>query len=1394
MTNKTCGCCEGTRILTPMNRANRPGLSQLHYRAGIHATFLETMRARLSNLCLGDETECRDGDGLYPLQKLTTRDPNDPAIAFLDAWATVADVLTFYQERIANEGYLLTATERRSILELARLVGYKLRPGVAASTFLAFTLEDGHEVEIPAGTRAQSIPGPGELPQPFETSEPLYARDVWNTIQPRLSQLQVLSGTTNAVYLRGLSVDLKQNDAVLVVDASIPNRLETHFRRVHAIEARTEQELTRVFLKGALDLRQLEAQWRVTPTVPSMPDDASESIKTLHKSMNSLASPADELEQLLSKLKNPRNSAAFLRVEIELMISRFEQLKAVLDSFRGITDLRWIERLSDWIEREVIDQNENTTITGTNETLRGIINQLGLRRSAISKPSRLFEGQFIDQSVVPEIIMFLNDDILRPPKDISFVKDSIDEAVKGPIDSLVEAQLQKVDLDIRNLLRTLRDDTLTEDDRILAIKKQQEQLFLLSILFTNFQKDGLGKVDDPETEIIELGFAGLDGSPRRWILGNPEIWPEDFPYSDYCYEYYYYLADEECQKEAKGLADFLYIAITSEQRTTTLSRLVEPLLKPPSRPPANALRLERTIAGTFEEGADAAPRTLTAFQSELKDTLYQAWANTKASPFSPNQSFEVFRKKAVPFGAKFSPEPVYDPDTGEITEHKEWPLLEIGGEITETTETSDGRFYGEITVTIDFRWETLLIKNNELTLNVTYSSPASYQSTETIINGVPVSIRGYVVLDNETNRRYVTSVQIMLWGGSVFSLYPSSQSRAFASARIPYSGRSILTLDAEYDQIVAGSWVAIEWLDEIHEKRIGSSGQNPQTLQVISVETLSKPNYGKVTQLTLSEPWLPYTASSFSLFKEFVVYVQSEPLELAEEPIGVDINGDTIGLNGLYDGLETGRWFILSGERTDIPNTTGIRATELVMLSGIRHTIQQVEVAGELIDLRGDRVHTTIQLTDPLSYSYKRDSISIHGNVTKATHGETRLETLGSGDGNATRQSFTLKQKPLTHIAATTPSGTQSTLEVRVNDLLWQESDNLLWIDSNERGYITSTDNDDNTQITFGDGRYGTRLPTGIENIKAVYRNGIGAIGNVSANQISLLATKPLGVKEVINPLAATGGANRERRDQARRNAPLAVVALDRLVSLQDYTDFIRNFAGIDKASAILLTDGRQQLIHISIAGVNNIPIDQSSDLYQSLEQALNQFGTLPLAIKIDQRELILLVLSARIRLLPEYQWETVAPQIRAKLLDKFSFERRELGQSVRRSEIISFIQQIPGVSYVDIEKLDGITEHTPLRELELLGNEFELKEHITVRMARMQTHHVVERKIETFSSIAARYGVDELDLWDLNQDAGNIETLEIGTNLTIPPRIRPAQIAYLSPDVPDTLILTEIT
>src|SRR4051812_40056657 len=107
-----CGCCEGLSVEVPVQVYNRPGLNAITYRIGAHAQFRESLLAQLTT------------SGLSALRELTTRDNDDFTIALLDAWATVADVITFYQERIANESYLGTATEQLSVVELARLIGY----------------------------------------------------------------------------------------------------------------------------------------------------------------------------------------------------------------------------------------------------------------------------------------------------------------------------------------------------------------------------------------------------------------------------------------------------------------------------------------------------------------------------------------------------------------------------------------------------------------------------------------------------------------------------------------------------------------------------------------------------------------------------------------------------------------------------------------------------------------------------------------------------------------------------------------------------------------------------------------------------------------------------------------------------------------------------------------------------------------------------------------------------------------------------------------------------------------------------------------------------------------------------------------------------------------------
>ena len=99
-------------------------------------------------------------------------------------WSAVADVLTFYTERIANEAFLRTATQRD--FGASPRPGHRLPARARAPRRrrpLAFTLERGAAALIPARTRMQSVPGEGETAQKYETLEPLAAQAALNRLR-----------------------------------------------------------------------------------------------------------------------------------------------------------------------------------------------------------------------------------------------------------------------------------------------------------------------------------------------------------------------------------------------------------------------------------------------------------------------------------------------------------------------------------------------------------------------------------------------------------------------------------------------------------------------------------------------------------------------------------------------------------------------------------------------------------------------------------------------------------------------------------------------------------------------------------------------------------------------------------------------------------------------------------------------------------------------------------------------------------------------------------------------------------------------------------------------------------------------------------------------------------
>jgi predicted phage baseplate assembly protein len=243
-------------------------------------------------------------------------------------------------------------------------------------------------------------------------------------------------------------------------------------------------------------------------------------------------------------------------------------------------------------------------------------------------------------------------------------------------------------------------------------------------------------------------------------------------------------------------------------------------------------------------------------------------------------------------------------------------------------------------------------------------------------------------------------------------------------------------------------------------------------------------------------------------------------------------------------------------------------------------------------------------------------------------------------------------------------------------------------VDSRSQCYIIRIQADGTTEIVFGDGEEGVRLPSGLENIAATYRSGIGSEGNVAAGSLSLLKTRPLGVVEVTNPLPASGGAGREGLAAARDRAPASVRTLGRIVSLRDFEDFALTFPGIGKAQAVPLWDGRSQFLHLTVAGIGGALVPLDSILYANLVQAIAAVRDPTQRAQVDSYEPRYFRLEAKVVLNPKYKTDKVLAEIESALQQAFSFAVREFGQPVTEAEAIAAISNVAGVVAVDIDAL----------------------------------------------------------------------------------------------------------
>ncbi len=1044
-------CCRGLAPATPLTVYNRPGLPELAYRIGEHGSFLQSMLARLSS----KEFPALAGFG--------SRTPDDPSVALLDGWATVADVLTFYQERLANEGFLRTATERRSILELARLIGYQPRPGVSATAYLAYEVDQNaiEPVLIPTGSKVQSLPGPGELPQTFETVEDFVAHKEWNAIPPRLQRPQSLArlyfGTDTdpgaRVYLAGITTGLKVGDGLLIQVFDSEPRL---FRATSVTVDNTAQHTLVRF-----------SEWSGKPI--QAPDEVRLRRALIEwESAASAATPASALAaQALAEW------GAFL----------------------------------DW-----------------------------LYTAAIQTPRDADIATFLEEDVLIDELLVFHTQLL---------------GLSGlPLsESMFEVGLKRLIVEIAKFPGVIEEYTQLNNGGLVGV-----EILALAARLAALQPSGEDTGDDQRLA------ARIEAVLDRLNTGR-------------------------------------------------------------SVPPRNSESLERDPAALLDRNSDAGVRAVKSLSPLVRDQLEAAIKGLSVTGPIPIRVWSV-QPRMLLFGSSAPPKITSVSQSG-VVNTEEWTDVDIAG--------------AESPAHLDLEIPTDKAREGQ-----------------------------WVVVDYSNVNPYAIGAITL--------------PKLFEQTMVVRAGRVSPKL-ARAAYATTGQTTRIPLLD--------AQGKNVMPWYRYQPESDKKP------------------AAAFELIRNTAVYLQGDELTLANEPVLEDICGteEWIETDALYSGLEPGQWVAVSGERADVPGTAGVTGSELAMIAAVKHYLEP----NSLLQIRGkgfgalskllssfepgETLHTYFKLAAPLAYCYRRATVRFNANVIKASHGDTRTEILGAGDAAQRFQQFVLRQPPLTYIPANEPDGIESTLRVYVNGVEWHESPALTAMGPTDRAFLTQTNDDGTTTVIFGDGQMGSRVPTGLENIQATYRSGIGKAGNVRAGQINQLLSRPLGVKGVNNPLEASGGADAETRDQARANAPLAVRSLDRLVGIRDYADFARTFAGIGKAASARLAAGGVERVYVTIAGAEDVPVPASSDLYQNLVAALRTYGDPAIGIAVQTRELLALTMLARIRIFEDYRWEDVVATVRTALLDEYSFERRELGQSVMLSAIVATIQRTPGVRYVDIEALGAVSQ-----------------------------------------------------------------------------------------------------
>lgn len=263
-----------------------------------------------------------------------------------------------------------------------------------------------------------------------------------------------------------------------------------------------------------------------------------------------------------------------------------------------------------------------------------------------------------------------------------------------------------------------------------------------------------------------------------------------------------------------------------------------------------------------------------------------------------------------------------------------------------------------------------------------------------------------------------------------------------------------------------------------------------------------------------------------------------------------------------------------------------------------------------------------------------------------------------------------------------------NSLLLKVGGQIWNLVDTLGRSGPDDNDYIVEITADRKAVIKFGDGINGKIPNAGMELLVSYYITQ-GELGNVNALTIDQtdyvfdLTSMQAKSYKIRNTNNAVGGTDYESIERIRRSAPLSLRTLDRAVTRQDYIDITMLAPGVDKAT-VHFECGKYVELYISPNGGGIA----SSILLQSTKEYINSRKMITTEVDVKPAGETYIVLD--IEVWAKFRMDTIQTKedIIQELLSKYDYAASDVNKSIRKSDLISAIDNLDKVDYLNLKSI----------------------------------------------------------------------------------------------------------